>query len=88
MNSKRKDNTHITQSDHNVMITKFSMSWNKDETKAEEVFNLKDEEDQKRFKYETYNTIKLLEVFDNDDDLEKQTKKFLKHLQRCIHMCF
>ena len=86
--SKRKDNTEIHQSDHNVMITKFSMNWAKDETEKEEVLNLKDKESQKRFKEETSNTKKLSEVFDNEDDLEKQTKKFLKRLQRCIHMCF
>ena len=69
------------------MITKFSMSWNKDETKAAEVLNLQDKEAQKRFKDKTTNTTKLSEVFDNDDDLEKQTKKILKRLQKCIHMC-
>ena len=58
--SKRKDNTEIHQSDHNVMITKFSMNWAKDETEKEEVLNLKDKESQKRFKEETSNTKKTI----------------------------
>jgi hypothetical protein len=89
---KRKANTVMTQSDHNVMISKFSMTWNNEETKKEEVLNLKDKECQKRFKDETTNTKKLSEVFDTEEDLEKQTKKFLKRLnkvlfEKCTHKC-
>ena len=53
-----------------------------------EVFNLKNNQCQKRFKEETTNTLKLSKIFDKDDDLEGQAKKFLKLFKRCIHKCF
>merc|ERR1712083_578266 len=37
---------------------------------------------------ETSKSTKLSEVFETDDDIEKQTKKFLKRLGKCIHKCF
>ena len=39
--SKRNDDTQITHSDHNVMLTKFSMSWNKDEKRQKKFSILK-----------------------------------------------
>ena len=85
---KEKKSTAVKYSDHNVMVTKLKLKLTKEHPMEEEVFNLKDEECQRKFKQETSNSTKLSEIFDTDDDLEKQTKKFLKKLKRCMHKCF
>ena len=85
---KDKASTKVKHSDHNVMLTKFKLKLTKEYPKEEEVFNLKDKECQRRFKEETSNTTKLSNIFDTDDDLDKQTKKFLKMVKRCMHKCF
>ena len=41
-----------------------------------------------KFKEETSNTTKLSDIFDTEYALEKQTKKFLKMLKKCMHKCF
>ena len=85
---KGKHSTQVHHSDHNVMISKFSVNWNNEEPEKEEVFNLKNKQCQQKFKDETTNTFKLSNIFDKDDDLEGQAKKFLKLLKRCLHKCF
>ena len=82
---KRKNSVQVLHSDHNVMIARFGLSWNNEEPQREDVFNFKDKDSLKKFKYNTTNTTKLSEVFDSDRDLESQTKKFLKLLKRSIH---
>ena len=85
---KEKNSTAVKHSDHNVMLTRLKLKLTNEYPKEEEVFNLKDEECQRKFNQETSNTNKLSEIFDNDGDLEKQTKKFLKMLKRCMHKFF
>ena len=57
-------------------------------SRKEEVFNLKNNQCQKRFKEKTTNTLKFSKIFDKEDDLEFQAQKFLKLFKRCIHKCF
>ena len=86
---KGKPSATIVTSDHNVMITKFNVKWNKKaKIEHEEMVNFKDKNCQKKFKDETTNTNKLSAAFNTGDDLNKQTKKFLKCLKRCVHKCF
>jgi hypothetical protein len=85
---KRKNSVQVLHSDHHVMIASFGLSWNNEVPQKEDLFNFKDKDSLKKFKYETTNTSKLSEVFDSDSDLEVQTKKFLKLLKRSIHKCF
>ena len=86
---KVSKNKAVTKSDHNVLITKLNIKVEKqEESDVIEVFNLNNKDAQKVFKMETSKSTKLSEVFDTDDDIEKQTKKFLKRLRKCIHKCF
>ena len=52
------------------------------------MFNLKNKQCQQIFKKETTNTKKLYKVFDTEEDLNTQTKKFLKLLKGCVHKSF
>ena len=85
---KDKSKTIVKHSDHNVMVTKFKLKLTKEDIKEEEVFNLKNKACQMKFKEETSKTTKLSNIFDTEDALEKQTKKFLKMLKKCMHKCF
>ena len=44
-----------------------------------EVFNFNDLESQKKFKYMTENNTKLSSIFDTNDPVETQAKRFIKH---------
>ena len=82
-------NKAVTKSGHSVLITKLNIEIVKEEeSKVIEVFNLNNKEAQKIFKIETSKSTKLSNIFESDEDIEKQTKKFLKMLKRCIHKCF
>ena len=79
----------IIQSDHNVMLSTFKLTWNQNEdSEKETVFNLKNRECQLKFRKETSETNKLSKIFDTEDNIEKQTKKFLKGIKRVVHKCF
>ena len=86
---KTNRNISITTSDHNVMLTKFKMEWRDSERKERlEVFNLKNKECQQVFKHETSKNTKLSAVFNSDENINTQTEKFIKLLNKCIHKCF
>ena len=76
-----KPTTKVIQSDHNVMLTRFKLKWCPINKPPITVFNLKNKQCQQAFKRETSNTNKLSKVFDNSDDLNNQTKTFLKLLR-------
>ena len=86
---KSKGQIKVTTSDHNTILTKFCIDWT-DNTMKEtvEVFNMKNKECQEVFKNETSKSDKLSAVFDSDEDVNTQTKKFLKLLTKCVHKCF
>ena len=86
---KTKRGTNKKESDHNVLISKFNFRWLKRLKKNKiEMFNLKNLECQQIFKELTSNTDFLSSVFDNDQDLNSITKKFLKRLNGVIHNSF
>ena len=52
------------------------------------MFNSKNHDCQLKLKKETTETNKLSKIFDSEDNINKQTKKFLKGLKRVVHKCF
>ena len=86
--------TRITkvESDHNVIFTNFKLSWNNNFRKrGVELFNLKNKECQSKFTEATQgrnNNNVLSSVFDEKDDLDILTEKFLKRLQKTVSSCF
>ena len=86
-NTKKGVVTH--ESDHNSIITQFDLKWEHKELEERiEIFNFKDEVGQKKFRQLTEDTHTLSSIFDTNDDVEKQTKKFLKKLNGILHQCF
>ena len=86
--TKSKGKVETRNSDHNVIITKFKLKWKMVPHHKEEVFNLANKECQEHFKYQTTETKKLSEVFDENNDINKCTKKFLNRLKNVVHKCF
>ena len=90
--AKTKKGVVKVESDHNTIISKFKLSWCKNvKENRKEVFNLKNEDCQKKFKEATqgYNNNKYLSsVFDEEDDLNTLTEKFIKRLEKTISKCF
>ena len=77
------------ESDHNPLITTFSMSWDGSARKEDvEVFNLKNKECQKKFNKETSNNTYLSSAFDEEGDINEQVNIFLKRLNKLQHKCF
>jgi hypothetical protein len=76
-------------SDHNVMLSKFSLTMPKTKPPQKtEVFNFKNKVNQEKFKVLTSNFPSLSKVFDTEEDINIQTEKFLKVLNKCINMSF
>ena len=59
-----------------------------DHNSIETIFNFKDKEGQKKFHEMTENCTKLSSVFDKNDNIEVQSKRFLKELNKMLHQCF
>ena len=90
--TKTKKGMVRVESDHNVIFSRLKLAWNKQvKEKRNELFNLKNRECQERFKEATNsenNNHFLSSVFDDEEDLNVMTEKFLKRLQKTIHKCF
>ena len=87
---KTKKGINIKESDHNVILTEFDCKMHKEKEKEKEngVFNLKNTECQQKFKLLTSNTNMLSSTIDEDGDINKVTKRFLKKIDGCIAACF
>ena len=84
-----KDGSVKHESDHNSIETEFNIKWEEQpNTENIEVFNFKDIAGLKKFKEMTENTTKLSSIFDNEESIEIQTKRFIKTLNRILHQCF
>ena len=79
-----------TESDHNVIFSRFKLPWNKKMVKQrQELFNLKNEECQKVFRDATTNNNNYLSsVFDEDGDVNSKTEKFMRRLNKVINKYF
>ena len=79
----------VTTSDHNTLLTTFRLEWRNSERKEKvEVFNMKNKLCQQVFKEHTSKTSKLSEIFDSEESINTQTKKFIKLLNKCLYKCF
>ena len=87
-NVKTKTGISYSQSDHNVINTKFKLTWSPTESKIVEVFKYSDKEGKLKFRKVTSETNHLSEIIDMKKSLEVVTKKFLKRLMGFIHECF
>ena len=77
-----------TQADHNIIETDLNIKWKRKDIKDKiEMYNLKNEQCQRKFKDYT-NKTNMSEIFDSDKDINILTKKFLKRLDGCISQCF
>ena len=89
---KNKKGVRKVESDHHPIISKIKLAWDNNLQKHRtEIFNLKNKVCQKKFKEETSsanNNFNLSSVFDNDENLNLLTKKFLKKLDKVIYKCF
>ena len=90
--TKTKNGVVKVESDHNVILTHLKLSWSKMiKERRIEMFNLKNQDCQKMFKEATTaenNSNYLSKVFDENDDLNKLTEKFMKRLNKTIGNCF
>ena len=90
--TKTKKGVITVESDHNVLFTHLKLTWNKKvREKRNEMFNLRNKECQEVFKEATTaanNNHYLSSVFDEHDDLDTLTEKFMKRLQKTINKCF
>ena len=84
---KSKSGTKIINSDHNILYSKFYITFNRKPSKIRtEFFNFKCEESKKKFFMETSTNTGLSTCF--DEDFETGSNKFLKLLNRTYYKCF
>ena len=85
---KTKNGTNKTESDHNTIFSKFKLHWNKRiKENRIEIYNLKNKNCQQIFREATKglnNSQNLSSVFDEEGDLNVQTEKFIKRLQKTM----
>ena len=84
----KKGEEKKNESDHNIVETDLNIEWNNSEPRQKvDMYNLKNEECQKRFKEYTNNS-NMANIFESPKHLDVLTKKFLKHLNGAIVQCF
>ena len=72
--TKGKHGVNVKESDHNVIQTEFKCRVNNAKKKHKnEIYNLKNKDNQKKFKQYTSQNNFLSSVFEGDDDLDKMT---------------
>ena len=82
----KKGTVHKSESDHNVLVSKFKLVWCPGGKKERiETFNYKNKACQLKFKEATSQTTSLSSIFDTKDDLNVATKHFIKRLNGYIH---
>ena len=79
----------VKETDHNTITAELNINWNENySAKSIEVFKFNDKDSLKTFKELTSNTNQLSKVFENNKDLNVQTKKFLKRLKGFVSESF
>ena len=80
----------VTKSDHNTIITKFGVKWDKRLKKEKlELFNMKNPEGQQKFKEITSIEGLFTNIFnDKSQDVNTITNRILKKLDKCLHKSF
>ena len=86
---KTKNTNKVITSDHNILVGKFSLSFNRlPRTIRKEFFDFKCEESRQSFLEETNLSKHLSMCFTEPGNIEQQTSKFFKLLNRTFHKCF
>ena len=86
---KTKNGPKVKLSDRNSIVAKIKAKWKKKETQPKmEMYNLKDKDGLKSFKKLTSRDTFLSSVFQENCNIERQTKIFLKRLKYCISQSF
>lgn len=85
---KNKNYSHHSESDHNLIITKFKVAWTPFKSKVLEVFNYNSKESKEKFQKLTTDTKHLSQIVDMKKPVDIVTQKFLKRLKGFIHECF
>ena len=76
---KTKNEIKVIESDHNSLITKVKAEWKKKQPENRtEIYNFKDIDGLKKFKEITSKDTFLSGVFQEEGNIESQTKRFLK----------
>ena len=87
--SKTKKGIKVKESEHNVIITEFKCNIKTDNVNDKiEVYNLKNKECQSQFKKYTEETTMLSSTINEEDDINKVIKRFMKKLNGSIAHCF
>ena len=78
----------VTRADHNMIIGRFNLKVIKKITQSrKEIFKYDDEEGKKRFRELTSQNI-LTKCFEEEEDIQKASKRWLKELKNIIHRSF
>ena len=86
---KTKNGPKVKLSDRNSIVAKIKAKWKKKETQPKmEIYNFKDKDELKSFKKLTSRDTFLSSVFQENGNIERQTKIFLKRLKYCISQSF
>ena len=86
---KTKNGRKIITSDHNVLMGKFSVKFERKPRQIrKEFFNFKCQESKQKFQEETSNSNKLSSCFDDPDDFRKNTFRFFRVLKGTFQKCF
>ena len=87
--TQTKTGVVIKRSDHNVILTELSISWNNSYKKEKvEILNFKDKKCQETFEKETSKDNFLSSSFKSKGNLNKQTNVFLRRLNQVCHKVF
>ena len=87
-NRKTKNGIEYSESDHNVINTRFRLTWSPNQRNIIEVFKYNDKHSKERFKEVTTHTKHLSQIIDMKKPINIVTHKFLKRLKGFIHQCF
>ena len=87
--TKTKTGTVTKKSDHNPIITDLEIPWqNKVKEEKIEIWNFKNKECPKKFKYHTNESTYLTNALEGNEHITKRTGKLLKRFDKIIKRCF
>ena len=86
--AQMRQNKRVIESDHNPIIVDLNIHYSKRKPERIEMFNLKNEACQEKFKSETENNSELLNVFSTDLPFQVQSKQWLKIFNSVLYKCF
>ena len=85
----KKGVAKITQSDHNPLISNFSIPWiRKTRVDRIEIYNLKNKESQNKFKDLTSKGSSFCDIVNDNDDINDCTVNFINKLDEYVNKCF